>query len=140
VLPRSASQLPANAIERYLTSLLDTVSESAPLNLTLQGRLCVPKGGGPRLITDPTKDVPDRYWYFLPLVLQPNVTLRNAAEVQAFARQAALDVVDALNDATIDLTPGQRRAISLDINVRGGPFEKIGRVSLVKLENAFVSI
>jgi hypothetical protein len=140
VLPRSASQLPANAIERYLTSLLATVSESAPLNLTLQGRLCVPKGGGPRLIADPTKDVPDRYWYFLPLVLQPNVTLSNAAEVQAFARQAALDVVDALNDATIDLTPGQRRAISLDIKVRGGPFEKIGRVSLVELENAFVPI
>lgn len=140
VLPRAASQLPANAIERYLTSLLATISESAPLNLTLQGRLCVPKGGGPRPITDPTKDVPDRYWYFHPLVLQPNLTLRTVAEVQAFARQVARDVVDALNEATIDLTPGQRRAISLDINVRGGPFEKIGRVSLVQLDNAFVPI
>lgn len=139
-IPRAPSQITAGAIEAYLASLLSTISESAPLNVAVQARLCVPKGWGSRTTSDPSKDVPDRYWYFHPLLLRPNVTLQNIRDVQSFAQQLGVEIVEALIEATIDVAPGQRRAISLDISVRGGPFEKIGRVSLVDMENAFIAI
>jgi hypothetical protein len=134
-LPIASGAASVDQIQSHLARLLHGVTGTAPVHLTVQGRIATPKSASPDANVRP----PDQYWSYHPLTLATNFEVGDASSAITAAQRIAEEITQALRAVTVDVEPNAR-ALSLDITVRSSEYDKIGTVRLIVDQNRYLVV